>query len=107
MVFGLALVLALLFGTVSVVLAGTGVGAPFHLGKKNTVNKISSLVGSVGSGASLLIDNNSKDANATALSLRVETGKPPMRVNSSTRVNRLNADRLDGKSASQIGVNGL
>ena len=107
MVFGLALVLALLFGIASIALAGTGAGAPFNLGQINRVDRLSGLVGRVGNGASLLIDNNSASSRATALSLRVEPGRAPMRVNSSTRVNRLNADRLDGKSASQIGVNGL
>ncbi len=36
MVFGLALVLALLFGVASMALAGTGVNGVFNLGVKNT-----------------------------------------------------------------------
>lgn len=81
-------------------LAGTGVGASFHLGQTNRVNKLSSLVGSVGSGASLLIDNNSSNAKATALNLQVEPGHAPMRVSSSAKVDRLNADMLDGRDFS-------
>jgi hypothetical protein len=103
---GLAVVLALTVGLASTALAGTGVGARFDLGKTNTVNAITKLVGSV-AGPSLQLDNNSADANATALDLQVEPGKAPMRVNSGTTVANLSADKLDGKSASEIGVNGL
>jgi hypothetical protein len=42
---GLAVILALMFGVASAALAGTGVGATFNLGKTNTVNAISKLVG--------------------------------------------------------------
>ncbi|QYJ16177.1 hypothetical protein Rxycam_02008 [Rubrobacter xylanophilus DSM 9941] len=99
---GLSVILAIAFGVATTALAGTGVGAPFNLGQTNTVNKLSSLVGSVGSGANLRIDNNSKNASATALSLQVEPGRAPLRVNSSTRVNRLNADMLDGKDSTSF-----
>jgi Tol biopolymer transport system component len=67
-------------GLASTALAGTGRGARFELGKTNTIKAISKLVGNV-AGASLLIDNNSAIASATALDLRVEPGKAPMRVN--------------------------
>jgi hypothetical protein len=106
MVFGLALVMALLFGIATTALAGTGVGARFQLGQTNTVNAITKLVGSV-AGPSLQIDNNSTGAGATALDLQVEPGKTPMTVNSDTQVVNLNSDKLDGKSVDQIGVNGL
>ncbi len=58
-------------------------------------------------GPSLQIDNNSTSAAATALDLQVEAGKAPMTVNSDAQVANLNADKLDGKSANEIGVNGL
>jgi len=102
---GLAVVLALSVGLASTALAGTGVGARFDLGKTNTVSAISKLVGSV-AGPSLLIDNNSTNTAATALDLQVEAGKAPMKVNSQTKVTNLNADKLDGKDVSQVGVNG-
>ena len=102
---GLAVILALTVGVVSTALAGTGVGSRFDLGKTNTVNAVSKLVGSV-AGPSLLIDNNSTNAAATALDLQVEPGKVPMKVNSSAKVANLNSDMLDGKSADAIGVNG-
>ncbi len=100
-VVGLAIMLALVFGMATTALAGTGVGARFDLGKANTVNQISKLVGSV-AGPSLQIDNNSDGVSATALDLQVEPGKSPMKVNSVTKVADLNADKLDGKSANQL-----
>jgi hypothetical protein len=104
---GVAVMLAFTVGLASTALAGTGIGARFDLGKTNTVNAISKLVGNV-SGASLLIDNNSANGAATVLDLQVQPGKAPMKVNpeAGTATN-LNADKLDGKSASEIGVNGL
>jgi hypothetical protein len=95
---GLAMLLALTVGLASTALAGTGVGARFDLGRTNTVKAISSLVGSV-AGPSLKIDNNSTGTGATALGLRVEPGKPPMTVNSSTKVEGLNVDSLDGRDS--------
>src|SRR5215208_1824469 len=88
MVFGLALVMALIVGVASMALAGTGVGATFNLGQQNTVNKISSLIGSASS-AMLKIDNNGA---GPALALQVEPGEQPMTVNSDRKVARLNAD---------------
>ena len=44
---GLAMLLALSVGLASTALAGTGIGARFDLGKTNTVNAVSKLVGNV------------------------------------------------------------
>ena len=106
-IMGLAMLLALSVGLASTALAGTGIGARFDLGKTNTVNAVSKLVGNV-AGPSLQIDNNSANGAATALNLLVEAGKAPMKVNpeAGTATN-LSADKLDGKSADEIGVNGL
>jgi hypothetical protein len=101
MVFGLALVLALILG-VGTMAAAAVPGDPFKLGRTNTKDHISTLVGSA-SGALLKVDN---EGDGPALDLRVESGEAPMRVNSTTRVNDLNADQVDGKSAANIGVNG-
>lgn len=90
LVVGLAVMMALMVGVASSALAGTGVGGVFNLGKTNTVNAITKLVGGV-PGAGLVIDNNSTDPAATALNLQVEPGKAPMKVNSNTRVANLNA----------------
>ena len=96
---GVALMLALVLGVASTALAGTGVGARFDLGKTNTVNAMSKLVGSV-AGSSLLIDNDSAAKGATALNLQVEGGRGPMKVNSGKKIAKLNADKLDNLNAS-------
>ncbi len=95
---GLAVILAVVLGVATTALAGTGVGDTFNLGKVNTVDKISSLIGSVSS-AMLKIDNN---GTGPALTLQVEPGKQPMTVNSDKRVARLNADTVDGQHASEF-----
>jgi hypothetical protein len=96
---GLAVILALTVGLASTALAGTGVGARFDLGKTNTVNAVTKLVGSV-AGPSLQVDNNSTNAAATALDLQVEPGKAPMKVNSDAQVVNLNSDKLDNLDSS-------
>jgi hypothetical protein len=100
---GLAVILALLFGVATTALAGTGVGATFNLGKKNTVDRLSQLVGSTAS-SMLKVDN---DGTGTALDLRVGQGTDPttktvapMKVDSQVKVANLNSDELDGKDES-------
>jgi hypothetical protein len=104
-VMGLAVMLAVVLGVATTAL-GAVPGDPFKLGRINTIDRLSILVGSVNN-PMLKIDNDSTGANATALDLEVEPGKAPMKVDSRTKVANLNSDRLDGKSADQIGVNGL
>jgi hypothetical protein len=97
---GLAVILALVLGVAVSALAGTGVGATFNLGKTNTVNALSRLEGST-LNSMLKIDQN---GSGTALNLEVQnpTLKPPMLVNSSTKVDNLNSDLLDGKDSSDF-----
>ena len=97
---GLAVVLALTVGLATTALAAVP-GDPFKLGKTNAVNAISRLAGSV-AGPSLQINNGSENASATALDLRVEPGKAPMKVNSGVKVVKLNVDQVDAKSASDF-----
>jgi hypothetical protein len=94
---GLAVIMAVVLGLATAALAGTGVGAAFDLGKINTVNRLSQLVGSTDN-AMLRLDNNNTGTGATALNLQVEPGHAPMQVNSTTKVARLNADAVDGAS---------
>ena len=101
---GLAVILAVVLGLATAALAGTGVGATFNLGKINTVNRLSQLVGSTDN-AMLRVDNNNTGTGATALNLQVEAGHAPMSVNSATQVANLNADQVDGKSASSFVAN--
>jgi hypothetical protein len=96
-VFGLAFVLALVVGIGTAALAAVP-GDPFRLGKTNTIDQMSTLVGSA-SGTLLRINN---DGSGPALDLRVEPGEAPMNVNSTTQVNGLNADQVDGQSANDF-----
>jgi hypothetical protein len=94
---GIAVMLALVLGAATTALAAVP-GDPFKLGRQNTIDALSRMVGTVND-AMLRIDNDSAGASATALELRVEPGQPPMKVDSSTKVTALNADQVDGKSA--------
>lgn len=91
---GLVVILAVVLGVGTTALAAAP-GDPFELGKLNTINKITRLVGGA-SGALLRVEN---EGGGQALDLKVEEGQPPMTVDSNTQVNGLNADQLDGQSA--------
>jgi hypothetical protein len=87
---GAVVICAVVLGAATVALAAAP-GDPFRLGKGNVINQVTKLVGKANS-PRLVIDNN---GNGVALSLQVRPGRPPMQVNSSRKVARLNADRLD------------
>jgi hypothetical protein len=82
----------------STAFAGSGVGGVFNLGKTNTVNQGSTLVGTT-KGSQLGVTNH---GNGPALALNVKSGTSPLTVNSGTKVGQLNADRLDGLDSSQL-----
>ncbi len=94
---GVAVMLAVMLGVATTALAAVP-GDPFKLGRLNTIDEISRLIGSTPD-TMLRIDN---DGTGTALDLRVEPGKAPMTVDSTTKVNDLNADKLDGESANDF-----
>jgi hypothetical protein len=94
---GLAVLLAVVLGVGTTALAAVP-GDPFKLGRTNTIDQLSTLVGS-NSGALLRINNN---GSGPALDLRVEPGEAPMNVNSTTRVNGLNADQVDSHGANDF-----
>ncbi len=98
---GLAVVLAVVLGLASAALAGTGVGP-----RSIWVRPIPS-TNSVGStdNPMLRVTNKNSGTDATALTLQVEPGHAPMKVNSSTQVSNLNADLVDGRSASSFVAN--
>ncbi len=101
MVFGLALVLALVLGIATMALAAVP-GDPFKLGQVNRINALTTLVGS-SSGAMLAVDNDSTATGARALDLRVEDDNAPMRVNATAgKATNLNADLLDGQEAAAL-----
>lgn len=94
---GLAVMLAVLLGVATTALAAAP-GDPFRLGRLNVIDRISVLRGE-SNGPMLRVFNR---GNSPALDLRTKAGKPPLTVNSAARVPRLNADKVDGKDASQL-----
>lgn len=97
MVFGLALIMALLFGAASVGLAANG--QPFLLGRaKNAATRVTGLVGNVAGGPALKVTNPS---GGSALGLHVNEGQAPMTVNAEAgTATGLSADELDGNDSS-------
>jgi hypothetical protein len=94
MMFGLALVLALLFGVASMALGATG--GNFILGKANSAAAASKLTSGV-AGSTLNLINNGTARAATALNLTVPSGNAPLTVNSSAgKAKNLNSDQVDG-----------
>jgi FlaG/FlaF family flagellin (archaellin) len=83
----------------ALVLAATaafaGTARSFFLGQANSAGAPSSLSAPVAD-AALKVTNTSNASGSTALALNVANGKPPLSVNSSTKVANLNADKLDG-----------
>ena len=81
-----------------VALGGAGysaTGGNFILGNSNSASTPTLLQGPIAT-RTLQVNNGSTTAGATALSLSVVAGHPPMKVNSFTKVANLNADWLDG-----------
>jgi hypothetical protein len=88
-VVGLAVIVALVLGAATAAFGANG--DVFRIGQSNFASAVSVL---------------DKSGAGPALSLLVDSG-PPLAVNSQGKVANLNADKLDGKHATQIGVNGL
>jgi hypothetical protein len=96
-------VVALMLAMVTPALAATG--GNFILGTANTATNpsgkatgITQLKATIANPAMKLI-NTSASAGATALNLTTASNKPPMTVNSATKVDNLNADTVDGRNA--------
>ena len=81
---GLAVILAMVLGVASMAFARDG--QSFILGARNAASSVSTLV---------------KQGAGPALSLEVGSGAP-LKVNSTTRVAKLNADRVDNMEASEL-----
>jgi hypothetical protein len=101
----LAVVVALVGGVVSQAVAapsGTTTATAILKGVSNTATAVTTLVNS-GTGAALSLE--AKSGNP-ALSLPAQTGTAPLAVNSETKVDHLNADKLDGlDSGAFLGAN--
>lgn len=90
--------LALVVGAASAAFGANG--DAWRLGRANVATKITALGGKLGvNGPMVRLTNKNAGADDTALDLRVQSGEAPMTVNSSTRVNNLNADQLDGQDS--------
>lgn len=91
---GAVVTLALVLGVATVALGANG--GNFILGKNNAATALTRLTGNV-DGAAVQVINSNTGSDDTALNLQTQDGEEPMRVTSDTRVNNLNADKLDGK----------
>src|SRR4051794_10287898 len=94
-------VTALIFLTGVAGVADAATGGNFILGQANTADAKTSLSAPFG-GAAMQLSNTSTAAGATALQLTVASGKPPLTVNSATRVANLNADKLDNLDSTAL-----
>ena len=88
---------AMLMGAVPSVAA---VGDAVLQGRSNKVDRRTTIRGDAGTSATLLLINDS--TAGSGLAVRVASGNAPLRVNSRTRVDNLNADLLDGRSGSEF-----
>jgi hypothetical protein len=84
-----------------IVLGGVGysaTGGNFILGVPNAATSQTRLVASI-NGAAVRIDNPSTGAAALGLNIVTDATRPPLRVTSTAKVDRLNVDFLDGLSS--------
>jgi hypothetical protein len=103
---GVAVMLALVVGVASSAFGADGDN--WKLGSGNAATQITKLGGALGvNGPLVRLTNNNAGTDDTALELLVQPGESPMRVNSATRVDSLNADQVDGKSASEFVANNI
>jgi hypothetical protein len=100
-VVGLAMILAVVLGVVTTAAAHTGSAGLLHLGHANTATATSKLTANIANPALHLV-NTSTSAGATALRLQTATSKPPLTVNSSSKVANLNADQVDGQDSTDF-----
>jgi hypothetical protein len=102
---GLAVILALVVGVATSALGANG--QSFLLGKGNLATAITKLTGNV-NGSAMQVTNSNAGADDTALSLSVQVGEAPMKVNSTTRVANLNAasaGRADSAASADTAAN--
>ncbi|HEX6708729.1 MAG TPA: hypothetical protein VF068_00230 [Rubrobacter sp.] len=95
---GLAVILAVVLGVASTALPAVP-GDPFRLGRMNSIDRLSTLVGTTAN-AMLRVDNN---GTGPALSLEAGAGNPPVVVNAAAgKATNLDADELDGQDSSAL-----
>jgi hypothetical protein len=81
--------------------AGSGIGGVFNLGKANTVDATTTLQGST-NGPQARVVNSSTGADAAGVAIKTDAGRPPLVVNSKTKVTNLDADLLDGLDSTEV-----
>ncbi len=75
----------------------------FKFNKANLVGTALTMLVSNADGPVLTLDTDSTGSSATPLKLQTQTSsQAPMQVNSDTKVDNLNADKLDGMEASEL-----
>jgi hypothetical protein len=96
---GLAMIIALVLGVASTALAGNL--DPLKLGTaKNVATKVTTMVGKVATGSSLVVKNPS---GGPALGLEANAGQAPVTVNAEAgTATNLSADKLDGRDSTQF-----
>lgn len=95
--------LVMVSGTALAVTYTTSKKVSLRLNKANYVGTALTRLASNAVGPALTLETDSTDGAATPLRLQTETSsQPPMSVNSETRVDNLNADKLDGKSSEEF-----
>lgn len=99
MVFGLALVMALVMGVATMAFAANGNN--FVLGVlNNAATNVTKLTANVAGKPALQVDNTNAAAGSKALQLNVAANKPPLTVNAKAgKATNLNSDKVDGHDA--------
>ncbi len=95
----LAVMLIVVFGATPASAHG-GYKGLLHLGHSKAVAKVTTLVGQVATGSSLVVSNPS---GGSALGLQVNAGRAPMTVNAEAgKATNLDADKVDGYGANEL-----
>jgi hypothetical protein len=76
-------------------------GGSLFLGRANSATAQTKLLTPL-DGAAFRVENTSKSANATGMTIVTDVARPPRVVTSSTKVANFNADKLDGIDAANL-----
>ena len=87
-------------------LAGTGIGGVFNLGTTNATNASTVLAGSTIGQQLRVVNNASTGTGTTGIGIHTAPNEPPLAVSSTTKVNNLNADLLDGQTSAAFVAGG-
>jgi hypothetical protein len=103
LLIAMGVALSLIGGTALALAYTTSKKASLKLNKTSGVATALTALASNAAGAALTLKTDSTDSTATPLRLDTETAsQAPMKVDSETKVDNLNADKLDGKDSSEL-----